>query len=240
MTHARLEKSSSSPSIPVLLPTRRGSQISEIIPKAERLRLTCPQTDHPRLLELDTLGGAIYNRRQFSKTGVKIEKDISTEEKQTPSYLRILEEDEQPGGPEAYQPEKGKGPEAVSLELRMARSFGPDRRICRTRDFREVLAKGKRIEGEYLRFYLHGRDRSGCARLGVSLKRGLGTAVVRNRSKRLVKEAFRLHQDELPAGTELIVAVTRDISGMKLRGVERIFSGMIRKAGLISKPSAGG
>lgn len=44
-------------------------------------------------------------------------------------------------------------------------------------------------------------------RLGLSVGRRVGNAVTRNRCKRLVREAFRLHKHELPAGTDLVVAV---------------------------------
>jgi len=44
-----------------------------------------------------------------------------------------------------------------------------------------------------------------CPRLGLSVSRKLGNAVVRNRWKRRLREAFRLEQTRLPAGLDLIV-----------------------------------
>jgi ribonuclease P protein component len=45
------------------------------------------------------------------------------------------------------------------------------------------------------------------ARLGLSVPRRVGTAVRRNRVKRLLREAFRLHQAQLPAGLDLVIGV---------------------------------
>ena len=72
-------------------------------------------------------------------------------------------------------------------------------------DFKNVYGAGKSYANRYLVMYvlLNG---TGCNRLGISVSRKVGNSVVRHRLKRLLKEAYRLHEDMFD-----IVRGSRDI-----------------------------
>jgi ribonuclease P protein component len=91
--------------------------------------------------------------------------------------------------------------EIVSLKLQFPKS----RRLRSRDEFRRVKKYGKRITGRMVIFDVLS-EKFPYRRLGVTVSKRFGNAVARNRFKRLVREAFRIHQYLLPPG--LIVHVT--------------------------------
>jgi ribonuclease P protein component len=69
----------------------------------------------------------------------------------------------------------------------------------------------------------------GHLRLGISISRRVGTAPVRNRIKRLLREAFRSHRFEFPRGYDLVIVV-RPHQALQLADYQRLMGEMISKS----------
>ena len=82
--------------------------------------------------------------------------------------------------------------------------FPRTHRIRTTPEFRAVYEKKARASDQCLLVYAREND-LGHPRLGLSVSRKVGNAVVRNRWKRLIREAFRLNLSRLPEGVDLVV-----------------------------------
>ena len=83
-------------------------------------------------------------------------------------------------------------------------TFPHTHRMKTPAEFERCYARKRSASDGVLIVYACENDRSH-PRLGCSVSRKIGNAVVRNRYKRLFREAFRLSQHDLPAGVDLVL-----------------------------------
>jgi ribonuclease P protein component len=87
--------------------------------------------------------------------------------------------------------------------------FPSSHRIRDTREFAAIYAQQCRAGDAHLLIFAAANNLDH-ARLGVSVSKKHGSAVKRTRLKRLLREAFRLSQPELPPGLDLILIPRQD------------------------------
>jgi ribonuclease P protein component len=80
-------------------------------------------------------------------------------------------------------------------------------RLSRSRDFDAVYRHGRSVSTRFLVLYWFPRDDEGDPRLGLAVPKGVGTAVVRNRIKRRLRELWRARLDRIPAGRDYVLIV---------------------------------
>lgn len=79
-------------------------------------------------------------------------------------------------------------------------------RLISSREFDEVYRAGEKRHTGPLMVHARPNDLDH-PRLGLSVPRQVGNAAKRNRIKRLLREAFRLMQSDLPLGYDLVITV---------------------------------
>jgi ribonuclease P protein component len=80
----------------------------------------------------------------------------------------------------------------------------------------------------------------GHPRLGLSVGRKVGTAVKRNRIKRLLREAFRLIQHDLPRGYDLVINVRPHETALLADYQRMLSAAMVKLHGKWDDRGAGG
>jgi ribonuclease P protein component len=86
-------------------------------------------------------------------------------------------------------------------------SFPKAKRLLANSQFRAVLARRLSARDGLLVLYAL-ENGLGYPRLGVSIGKSCGKAVVRNRLKRLLREAFRQNQEKIPTGFDYVVSMS--------------------------------
>lgn len=80
-------------------------------------------------------------------------------------------------------------------------------RLSRSRDFDAVYRRGTSASTRYLVLHWFPReeDQEGPARLGLAVPRSVGSAVVRNRVKRSLRETWRQLLPQVPPGHDYVL-----------------------------------
>jgi ribonuclease P protein component len=104
--------------------------------------------------------------------------------------------------------------EAASASLRSSLDARVNRRhrLSRSRDFDTVYRQGRSVSTRYLILYWFTRSddataTEAAARLGLAVPKAVGTAVVRNRIKRRLRELFRERSADLPQDHDYVLVV---------------------------------
>jgi ribonuclease P protein component len=109
----------------------------------------------------------------------------------------------------------------------MRRSLTRTERLRASRDIRELFTRAAKIDARGLRLLTRGNG-GRVTRFGVVVARGTGSAVRRNREKRLTREAYRALKESVPPGRDVLFYVTR--FGMSFEERRAMMAGLLERA----------
>ena len=101
-------------------------------------------------------------------------------------------------------------------------------RLTARRQFVSVYDRGRKARRSA--FLVFGRpNQLGYCRLGLTVTRRAGCAVIRNRIKRRMRDLFRRHRQELPGSLDLVVNAHSRVLESTVEQLERDFMSAVRE-----------
>lgn len=104
--------------------------------------------------------------------------------------------------------------------------------IKKNRDFRRLYATGKSAANAYLAVYCR-KNRTAGNRLGLTVGTRVGKAVVRNRVRRLIRESYRLREERLLRGYDIVVVARSRAAEATYRKIDGALGALFGKLGLM-------
>lgn len=111
----------------------------------------------------------------------------------------------------------------------VSQEFPKTDRILKRGLFRRVYEQGRKIQFKYFTAFILARQEEG-ARIGITATRKIGNSVQRNRSRRLVREAFRKNKWLAPGGVDIVINVKRPLVEAHYRDLETEFIAFLKRA----------
>jgi len=104
--------------------------------------------------------------------------------------------------------------------------------LKRNDDFQHVFRKGKTKGSSILVVFVMPNDMC-FNRLGVTVSKKMGKAVLRNKLRRRIKEAFRLFEQDLVAGHDIVILPKPDLAQAKFNNILKTLKFLLKKQGLL-------
>ena len=101
-------------------------------------------------------------------------------------------------------------------------------------EFKNVFSKGKWIHGKYHVLYFKD-NRLNYNRLGVAVSKKTGKSVIRNHIKRVLRESYRLNEEKIKTGYDIILLWKNKDVTAEFNKVFDDFRQLMHKSGLIEQ-----
>ena len=108
-------------------------------------------------------------------------------------------------------------------------------RVLSPADFARVSARRATAAAGPLVLYACPRAGAGEARVGLSVSRRIGNAVVRNRWKRRLREAFRKVRPRLPGGNDYVIVVRAGLPPRGAAGAAEVEEAIVALAARVTE-----
>ena len=101
-------------------------------------------------------------------------------------------------------------------------------------DFRRTYGKGKVFQAPALVSYVL-KNRAGICRIGITTSKKIGNAVERNRSRRVIRAAYREIEEKINGNYDIVFVARSRTKYQKSTQIAQIMLSQLKKAGVIDE-----
>jgi ribonuclease P protein component len=107
-------------------------------------------------------------------------------------------------------------------------------RLTRSEDFKRVRRSGKSYAHPLVVLIVQGSDQPH-VRVGIAAGRTVGTAVIRNRAKRLLREVMRTLIPNISSGLDLILIARSGLASATLEDTRQAVQNLLQRAQILNE-----
>jgi len=100
--------------------------------------------------------------------------------------------------------------------------------LKKNHEFQRVYRKGRFFVGKYMSMYILPNN-SEKNRLGISISRKYGKSVRRNRLKRLIRESYRLFEEFIDSGYDIVINARQNQDMPEFSAVKKEMRHLLKK-----------
>ncbi|KIP21347.1 Ribonuclease P protein component [Anoxybacillus ayderensis] len=103
-------------------------------------------------------------------------------------------------------------------------------RIKKNDEFQEVFQRGTSVANRQFVLYVLDQPGQCYFRIGLSVSKKIGKAVVRNRVKRYIRQVFHEERDRIEAGKDYVIIARMPVATMGYEEVKKSLLHVLRRA----------
>jgi ribonuclease P protein component len=112
-------------------------------------------------------------------------------------------------------------------------------RVKKNKEFQEAFKKGKSVANRQFVVYVLKKPEQENFRIGLSVSKKIGNAVVRNQVKRYIRQSFHEFQDRVHTGNDYIIIARKPTADMGMDDIKKSLEHVLKVGKVLKKPKAG-
>ena len=104
-------------------------------------------------------------------------------------------------------------------------------RIRKNAEFRAIYRRGKSLSNQLLVLYVF-KNNKNINKRGISVSKKVGKSVIRSKVKRLISESYRLTEEQLKKGYDLVFIARTAAKDKSYKEIDDAVTNLLKRAGL--------